>query len=81
MRGYSCLVLLIHSCHCHKDSGRPQALSVLNQVLPTDVAQRLKQLKPFECLFEDDLVVARTGYTGEKGAEVMLQKDQLCQRH
>lgn len=56
----------------------PQALSVLNQVLPTDVAQRFKQLKPFECLFEDDLVVARTGYTGEKGAEVMLQKDAAC---
>jgi len=53
----------------------PQALACLNEVRPSwsDIAQA----KPFSALVFGQTVVARTGYTGEDGVEVMLPADEI----
>jgi aminomethyltransferase len=49
----------------------PQALERLAQVQP-QWAQALVSVKPFGFVSLADIVVARTGYTGEDGVEIML---------
>ncbi len=47
----------------------PQALAILSRVLDLDLATRTRA---FEFLEADGLMAARTGYTGEDGAELIL---------
>lgn len=49
----------------------PQAMNVFGKVRPAWAAG-IAELKPFTTVVFDDVVVARTGYTGEDGVEVML---------
>lgn len=53
----------------------PQALACVSQVRPawTEIAQA----KPFAALVFGETVVARTGYTGEDGCEIMLPADEI----
>ncbi len=50
----------------------PEALTVLAHCLPEPVHQRVSALKPFHFLTENGWRIARTGYTGEDGFELMI---------
>ena len=50
----------------------PNSIDLACQVLPRDCAAAAGQLGNFGALEHDGWLVARTGYTGEKGLEVML---------
>lgn len=50
----------------------PEAKDKLKQILPADQADAAYQLKPFTFVAFDHLFIARTGYTGEDGYEIIL---------
>ena len=50
----------------------PSALSVLSSVLDSAQVSLLSRLAVFESGFAGDWFLARTGYTGEQGAEIVL---------
>ncbi|HRX61132.1 MAG TPA: glycine cleavage system aminomethyltransferase GcvT [Candidatus Competibacter sp.] len=50
----------------------PEALAKLESVLGATIIAAVRALKPFHALETDGLFVARTGYTGEDGVEIML---------
>lgn len=50
----------------------PHARSKLEQVLTPEQASAVRALKPFHAVIAGDLFMARTGYTGEDGVEVIL---------
>jgi aminomethyltransferase len=56
----------------------PKAQELLAQVLPPNFAAKLDQLAPFTVMWENNWWVARTGYTGENGYEVLLPADQAA---
>lgn len=49
----------------------PQALALGLPLLPTAL-QVVAEAKPFHAVWDEDWMVARTGYTGEDGVEIML---------
>ena len=49
----------------------PEALAKLENVLGADTMAAVRALKPFHALETDDGFVARTGYTGEDGIEIL----------
>jgi aminomethyltransferase len=49
----------------------PEALSRLEAVLGADTVAAVRALKPFHALETDGLFIARTGYTGEDGVEIL----------
>ncbi|MBK1648464.1 glycine cleavage system aminomethyltransferase GcvT [Rhabdochromatium marinum] len=55
----------------------PEARAKTIPLLPTALSATLEQLKPFHCCQQDDLFVARTGYTGEDGFEIILPNAQV----
>lgn len=55
----------------------PKAMGVLSQVR-ADWAAAVAEVKPFSAVVFGDVVVARTGYTGEDGVEIMLPADQVA---
>ena len=50
----------------------PQARQLASGVLPETIGTAALELKPFSALAEGSLFVARTGYTGEDGFEIVL---------
>lgn len=50
----------------------PQALSIIKKILPAFLAETVMPLKPFHCAQADNILVGRTGYTGEDGVEMIL---------
>lgn len=50
----------------------PNAIEKLSIIFDSNVQERVTQLKPFQFYSYDDIVIARTGYTGEPGVEMML---------
>ena len=54
----------------------PNARDKAHQVLGNDAAEKLGDMKPFFMRALGDVSVARTGYTGEDGYEIMLPADQ-----
>jgi aminomethyltransferase len=50
----------------------PEAIAKTSQVLVESFADTLAGLKPFQAAYADYTWVARTGYTGEDGVEIML---------
>lgn len=57
----------------------PNALDHLSDCFDATVVQQVKSLKPFQSLCVGNTVIARTGYTGEAGVEIMLPDDQAVQ--
>lgn len=57
----------------------PQAMAKLLQIAPDSHKNDIEKLKYFFGQAMDDWFVARTGYTGEDGFEVMVPNDQVCQ--
>jgi aminomethyltransferase len=54
----------------------PQARASCAELVTAARANLIKQLKPFQGLAEGDWFIARTGYTGEDGLEIMLPAEQ-----
>ncbi|MEE4379113.1 MAG: glycine cleavage system aminomethyltransferase GcvT [Candidatus Competibacteraceae bacterium] len=54
----------------------PQAATRFTEVLDADKATLLHDLQPYHALETNDLFLARTGYTGEDGLEIILPADQ-----
>lgn len=50
----------------------PQACAIVASLLPADLATSALQLSSFACVESDEVFVARTGYTGEDGWEILL---------
>lgn len=55
----------------------PRAMSVVQASFPDLVAAKILELKPFRALLHDDLLIGRTGYTGEDGIELILPTDSV----
>ena len=53
----------------------PTALDRLITTLGKSRAEAMTALKPFQGVWSDNWFIARTGYTGEKGAEIILPAD------
>ncbi|KAF1007365.1 MAG: Aminomethyltransferase [Pseudomonas fluorescens] len=54
----------------------PQARHKIAELVTQSRATLIHQLKPFEGLADGDWFIARTGYTGEDGLEIVLPADQ-----
>ena len=50
----------------------PEVFEFLRQWLGSELADQVAQLKPFMMLEHESMMIARTGYTGEHGIEIML---------
>ncbi|MCY1352612.1 Aminomethyltransferase [compost metagenome] len=50
----------------------PQARAKVGELLSAERAALIAELKPFQGAFEGDWFIARTGYTGEDGLEIIL---------
>jgi aminomethyltransferase len=53
----------------------PQAREKVHRLMP-EMTAMLSELKPFSAHLEGDLFVARTGYTGEDGYEILIPDNQ-----
>lgn len=54
----------------------PKARERVKSLLPADLQAVALALAPFYCCWNEDFFVARTGYTGEDGFEIILPADQ-----
>lgn len=55
----------------------PQARQKINLLMPPEYLSKLERLKSFQFLLLQDWLIARTGYTGEDGYEIMLPNEQV----
>ncbi len=55
----------------------PSARERLERALTKDMIEHVRQLKPFNAVFDNDWLIARTGYTGEDGCEIILPSAQV----
>ena len=53
----------------------PDARSLASQLLPQALSQTVNELKPFHACAAEGTLIARTGYTGEDGLELILPSD------
>lgn len=56
----------------------PEALTLAKQVVSPERREAVDELKPFQGTWQDSWFIARTGYTGEKGLEIILPGDELA---
>ncbi len=54
----------------------PNAISKTQSVFSTNQVNATQSLKPFSSVASDDFFIARTGYTGEDGYEIILPAEQ-----
>lgn len=54
----------------------PEAIAKAQRVFSEKQCQAVQSLKPFSAAIIDEWMIARTGYTGEKGYEIILPQDQ-----
>ncbi len=57
----------------------PKARERVKSVLPTDLRATALALAPFYCCWNDRFFIARTGYTGEDGFEIILPATEVSQ--
>jgi aminomethyltransferase len=57
----------------------PEARTKTIPLLPETLHSALETLKPFSACEQDDIFVARTGYTGEDGFEIILPQAQVVE--
>lgn len=54
----------------------PNAIAKAAQLFPADLYQKITQLRPFEAVEQESYFIARTGYTGEDGLEIVVAADE-----
>lgn len=54
----------------------PEFLDALSPLLSAQQRTDITNLKPFDCIEDDNIFIAHTGYTGEKGVEIALATEQ-----
>jgi aminomethyltransferase len=54
----------------------PLARGKVHSLLAEDVVSELRELKPFNAVTQGEFFIARTGYTGEDGYEILIDADQ-----
>ncbi|MCR9192559.1 MAG: glycine cleavage system aminomethyltransferase GcvT [Gammaproteobacteria bacterium] len=57
----------------------PKAIETTMQVLSASQTDALSTIAPFECVEPDHLFIARTGYTGEDGLEIIASPADITQ--
>ena len=57
----------------------PDALEKVKGIVTSERAELIDSLKPFVGMFSGDWFVARTGYTGEKGVEIILPNEEVVE--
>jgi len=57
----------------------PEAINKLSGILPPTLGASIEALKPFKTLMYEGWMVARTGYTGEDGVEILLPNEDVTQ--
>lgn len=57
----------------------PEAIAKFSSILPAELATSLQTAKPFSFLAEGNWFIAKTGYTGEDGVEVIFPAEQVAQ--
>lgn len=72
------------ACLARRDLGilavqGPQACATFAALLPASLAESVMALSPFHAHAEGDCLMARTGYTGEDGFELMAPHEQLLE--
>jgi aminomethyltransferase len=55
----------------------PKAIEIIQEVMPPFAA--IAQAKPFRAIYLNNILVARTGYTGEDGVEITLPADKAIE--
>lgn len=55
----------------------PEAMDKVSSIVSPAKAELIKQIKPFQGLATEQWFIARTGYTGEKGLEIILPNEQV----
>ena len=55
----------------------PNAIAKCAAALPSELTAGIQTLKPFHTLVSDYFFIARTGYTGEEGLEIVLPSDKV----
>lgn len=56
----------------------PHARDKVHTLLPPDVVDDISGMKPFSAILHDEYFIARTGYTGEDGYEILLPGEESC---
>lgn len=51
-------------------------MTKVNQLFPSEIGAQIQKLKPFKSILIDQTLIARTGYTGEDGVEMILPAQQ-----
>ena len=57
----------------------PKAREIAIDILPQPFNQQPPSLKPFRAFYDNNSLIARTGYTGEDGLEILLPSQQANQ--
>lgn len=57
----------------------PKAEDYLAKIFAGETAKAIRELKPFNAVICKDIFIARTGYTGEDGFEIILQANAVVQ--
>lgn len=54
----------------------PSALSIAHKIFGGTLGNEMMALQPFKSIVENDKLIARTGYTGEEGIEIIASADE-----
>lgn len=53
----------------------PLALTTLTKIFPSHICQQIQNQNSFNAVMHDDMLIGRTGYTGEEGVELIIPAD------
>lgn len=54
----------------------PEVPNKISEIFPAEQSELIKNLKPFNFVILNDIFIARTGYTGEDGYEIITSKSE-----
>lgn len=57
----------------------PKALAIAEKVFDKKIYEKITVLKPFRFVWDDETIIARTGYTGEDGLEIIAPAETIVE--